>query len=85
MAQWGAQNHSRRARAGDKRKAREGYDGNELTRISPQKVIEATGDEANKPRIVVNCPPERSLLASSPFMASEARLPQMKSLLAGYS
>ena len=40
-----------------------------------------TGDEANKPRTVVNCPPERSLLASAPFMASEARLPQMKSCL----
>ena len=81
----GSTEQARRARAGDKREAREGYDGNELTRITPKKVIEATGDEANKPRTVVNCPPERSLLASSPFMASEARLPQMKSLLARYS
>ena len=81
----GSTEQARRARAGDKREAREGYDGNELTRISPKKVIEATGDEPNKPRTVVNCPSERSLLASSPFMASEARLPQMKSLLARYS
>ena len=52
---------------------------------NPKKVIEATGNEANKLRTAVNGPPEKSLLASSPFMTSEARLPQMKSLFAGYS
>ena len=74
----GSTEQARRARAGDKREAREGYDGNELTRISPKKVIEATGDEANKARTVVNCLPERSLLAMQ-------ALHLMKSLFADYS
>ena len=32
----GSTEQARRARAGDKREAREGYDGDELTRITPQ-------------------------------------------------
>ena len=77
----GSTEKARRARAGGKREVHEGYDGNELTRIIPQK-----GDRQRlETRLVVNCPPERNLLASSPFMASEVRLPQIKSLLTGYS
>ena len=33
----GSTEQARRARAGDKREAREGYDGNELTRITPKR------------------------------------------------
>ena len=82
-AQWGARNKREGPELETSEKRVRGMK-DELTPITSKKVIEATGDEANKPRTVVNCPPKRSLLASSPFMASEARLPQMKSLLAGY-